>query len=215
MLLFLVLKKARILQKAKTAEHIKTERQVLEAIHQIRFLVSFHHAFQNYVSDGELFTYLNKRQHFSEQDAKIYITDLTFSLGEVHKNILLNSEGHIVLADFGLIKECRQDDADKRTYSFCGTIEYTAPEIVKSGDAEHDLTSSFFQNYELIDRKGFLGKGSYSICRRCQNRRTREEFAVKIVSLRQEIDTKNEIDLLNLCQDHANIVRLHEVYFNE
>ncbi|CAF5142629.1 unnamed protein product, partial [Rotaria sp. Silwood1] len=38
-----------------------------------------------YVSDGELFTYLNKRQHFSEQDAKIYITDLTFSLGEVHK----------------------------------------------------------------------------------------------------------------------------------
>jgi ribosomal protein S6 kinase alpha-5 len=42
-----VLKKAAILQKAKTAEHIKTERQVLEAIRQIPFLVSLHYAFQS------------------------------------------------------------------------------------------------------------------------------------------------------------------------
>jgi len=46
-----VLKKAAILQKAKTAEHIKTERQVLEAIRQIPFLVSLHYAFQ---SDAKL-----------------------------------------------------------------------------------------------------------------------------------------------------------------
>lgn len=42
-----VLKKSIILQKAKTAEHIKTERQVLEAIRQIPFLVSLHYAFQS------------------------------------------------------------------------------------------------------------------------------------------------------------------------
>lgn len=46
-----VLKKAAILQKAKTAEHIKTERQVLESIRQIPFLVSLHYAFQ---SDAKL-----------------------------------------------------------------------------------------------------------------------------------------------------------------
>ena len=46
-----VLKKSAILQKAKTAEHIKTERQVLEAIRQIPFLVSLHYAFQ---SDAKL-----------------------------------------------------------------------------------------------------------------------------------------------------------------
>ena len=113
-----VLKKAAILQKAKTAEHIKTERQVLEAIRQIPFLVSLHYAFQSdaklhlvmglfnylkdnkelfypyldYVSGGELFTHLNKRQHFSEQDAKIYIAELTLALGQLHKveNLIKN-----------------------------------------------------------------------------------------------------------------------------
>ncbi|CAF1659031.1 unnamed protein product, partial [Adineta ricciae] len=404
-----------ILQKAKTAEHIKTERQVLEAIRQIPFLVSLHYAFQSdaklhlvmdYVSGGELFTHLNKRQYFTEQDAKIYIAELALALGQLHKigiiyrdikleNILLDNDGHIVLADFGLSKEFRPDDADKRTYSFCGTIEYMAPEVVKGGDAGHDFTvdwwslgvltfelltgaspftvdgqqntqpeiskrivknqpfipnhiskvakdfilkllvknpkrrlgakgledikrhpffgpdmdwdaiaqkraqapikpklkdemdtsnfaeeftrlpitdspglappteslfrgysfisptvlfgpenavnedlynllrltnhqrpdpsqlhrliktSPFFRNYELIDREGFLGEGSYSICRRCRSRRTQEEFAVKIVSLRQEVDAQNEIELLRLCQGHPNIVRLHEVYSDE
>ncbi|CAF1589756.1 unnamed protein product, partial [Didymodactylos carnosus] len=76
-------------------------------------------------------------------------------------------------------------------------------------------TSSFFFNYELVDREGFLGEGSYSICRRCRNRRTQEEFAVKIVSNRQKVDTQNEIELLTLCQGHPNIVQLHEVFRDE
>ncbi len=108
-----VLKKSAILLKAKTAEHIKTERQVLEAIRQIPFLVSLHYAFQSdaklhlvmglfmilkitknnfhsyldYVSGGELFTHLNKRQHFTEKEAKIYIAELTLALGQLHKVI--------------------------------------------------------------------------------------------------------------------------------
>jgi ribosomal protein S6 kinase alpha-5 len=39
----------------------------------------------DYVNGGELFTHLNKRQHFSEQDAKIYIAELTLALGQLHK----------------------------------------------------------------------------------------------------------------------------------
>jgi ribosomal protein S6 kinase alpha-5 len=56
---------------------------------------------------------------------------------------------------------------------------------------------------------------NYKKFRRCRNRRTQEEFAVKILSLRQEVDAQNEIELLRLCQGHANIVKLHEVYSDE
>ena len=41
-----VLKKASIVQKKKTTEHTKTERQVLEAVRDSPFLVTLHYAFQ-------------------------------------------------------------------------------------------------------------------------------------------------------------------------
>jgi len=47
-----VLKKASIVQKQKTLEHTKTERQVLEAIREAPFLVTLHYAFQ---SDTKLY----------------------------------------------------------------------------------------------------------------------------------------------------------------
>lgn len=41
-----VLRKANIVQKTKTTEHTRTERQVLEAVRHSPFLVSLHYAFQ-------------------------------------------------------------------------------------------------------------------------------------------------------------------------
>ncbi|NXR77991.1 KS6A3 kinase, partial [Pycnonotus jocosus] len=43
-------------------------------------------------------------------------------------SILLDEEGHIKLTDFGLSKE--SIDHEKKAYSFCGTVEYMAPEVV-------------------------------------------------------------------------------------
>uniref|UniRef100_A0A3Q1BHN6 Ribosomal protein S6 kinase n=1 Tax=Amphiprion ocellaris TaxID=80972 RepID=A0A3Q1BHN6_AMPOC len=123
-----VLKKATIVQKAKTAEHTRTERQVLEHIRQSPFLVTLHYAFQtdtklhlilDYVNGGELFTHLVQRVRFKEQEVALYSGEIVLALEHLHKlgivyrdlkleNILLDSSGHIVLTDFGLSKEFDQ-----------------------------------------------------------------------------------------------------------
>jgi len=43
-------------------------------------------------------------------------------------SILLDTDGHIKLTDFGLSKESIFDE--KKTFLFCGTVEYMAPEVV-------------------------------------------------------------------------------------
>ncbi|EEB18286.1 Ribosomal protein S6 kinase alpha-5, putative [Pediculus humanus corporis] len=168
-----VLKKATIVQKRKTTEHTKTERQVLEAVRQSPFLVTLHYAFQteaklhlilDYVSGGELFTHLYQREHFTEDQVRIYIGEIILALGHLHKlgiiyrdikleNILLDSQGHIVLTDFGLSKEFLPHEKDQRAYSFCGTIEYMAPEVVR-GNNGHDIAVDWWSvgvlTYELL-----------------------------------------------------------------
>lgn len=44
--------------------------------------------------------------------------------------------------------------------------------------------SPFFQQYELDLREPALGQGSFSVCRRCRQRQSGQEFAVKILSRR-------------------------------
>ena len=44
--------------------------------------------------------------------------------------------------------------------------------------------SPFFQQYELDLREPALGQGSFSVCRRCRQLQSGQEFAVKILSRR-------------------------------
>ena len=47
------------------------------------------------------------------------------------ENVLLDSEGYIKITDFGLSKQGLQTNKGGRTYSYCGTPEYLAPEIIQ------------------------------------------------------------------------------------
>ena len=72
---------------------------------------------------------------------KTFIYDSFFS-------ILIDAQGHIRLTDFGLSKNCE----DGKTYSFCGTVEYMAPEVV--GRCGHTISADWWSfgvlMYEML-----------------------------------------------------------------
>lgn len=111
------------------------------------FIVKLHYAFQtagklylilDFLRGGDLFSRLSKEVMFTEEDVKFYLAELALALNHLHslgiiyrdlkpENILLDSDGHIALTDFGLSKQPLQEG---KAYSFCGTVEYMAPEVV-------------------------------------------------------------------------------------
>ena len=142
-----VLKKATIARNAKDTAHTKAERNILESVKN-PFVVDLIYAFQTdgklylileYLSGGELFMQLEKEGIFMEDMASFYLTEILLALEHLHsegiiyrdlkpENILLDATGHIKLTDFGLCKESIFEGA--QTHTFCGTIEYMAPEIL-------------------------------------------------------------------------------------
>ncbi|KNC80538.1 AGC/RSK/RSKP70 protein kinase [Sphaeroforma arctica JP610] len=181
-----VLKKATIVRKQKDTEHIKTERSVLEeVVHP--FIVNLKYAFQTggklylilqYLPGGELFTFLEKEGVLLEDVARFYLGEILLALGHLHslgivyrdlkpENIILDEYGHAVLTDFGLSKEAITDTV--RTHTFCGTIEYMAPEILtrQGHDRSVDWWSLGALMYDILvgvppfvcnDRKGTMEK---------------------------------------------------------
>lgn len=117
----------------------------------------------DYVRGGELFTHLYTREHFNENEVRIYIAEIVLAMEQLHmrriiyrdiklENILLDAEGHIVITDFGLSKQLPH--GTDRTHSFCGTIEYMAPEVVRNGQVGHDMSVDWWSVgvlcYELL-----------------------------------------------------------------
>jgi len=73
--------------------------------------------------------------------------------------------------------------------------------------------SPFFDAYDVDVSSGILGDGSFSVCRRCVEKSTGKEYAVKIIS--RKVESSREVALLRLCQSHPNIVQLHQVFHDE
>ena len=94
----------------------------------------------DFVNGGELFFHLKRSKQFSVDRARFYAAEILLALEYLHsqgivyrdlkaENILLDPSGHIKLTDFGLSKKFFAPDIVK-TFSFCGTPEYLAPEVL-------------------------------------------------------------------------------------
>lgn len=126
-----------------------TERNVLSYIRH-PFIVELYYAFQTsnklglileYCPGGDLGTNLEQDKRFSEDRARDYLCEVIIALEELHSrdiifrdlkpdNVVLDEEGHLKLTDFGLSKE-GVNDHTTGAKSFCGTVAYLAPEMLK------------------------------------------------------------------------------------
>lgn len=111
------------------------------------FICQLHFAFQDvkhvyfvleFVGGGDLFSHL-ERGIFPEAWCKVYVAEIALAIEHVHshdfvyrdlkpENVLVGSDGHLVLADFGLAKKIQSRKTGKRLMTLIGTPSLLAPE---------------------------------------------------------------------------------------
>lgn len=139
-----VLKKNAVELKSQQT-HVKTERNILAKLNH-PFIVRLFGAFQSprklyflleYCPGGELFNLLQRTRRLTEQQTVFFAAQIVLAIDHLHtnkiiyrdlkpENVLIDSEGYLKIADFGLSKL-----GTDKAKSICGTPEYLAPEVLK------------------------------------------------------------------------------------
>ncbi|KAL7982146.1 hypothetical protein Chor_001203 [Crotalus horridus] len=155
----------------KQQEHIHSEKKILEEACS-PFIVKLYRTFKDnkYVYmlleaclGGELWSILRDRGSFDETTTKFCVGCVTEAIEYLHsmsiiyrdlkpENLILDAQGYIKLVDFGFAKKIR---AGQKTWTFCGTPEYVAPEVIlnKGHDFSVDFWSLGILVYELLTGK--------------------------------------------------------------
>ena len=100
------------------------------------------------------------KRPITEEHARFYVMQIVLALGFLHskmvahrdlkpENVLIDADGYIKLTDFGLAKII---EPEAQTNSYCGTLEYMAPEILqdKGHSFQVDWWALGILTYEMI-----------------------------------------------------------------
>ncbi|XP_044030890.1 cGMP-dependent protein kinase 1-like [Siniperca chuatsi] len=162
-----VLKKRHILDTSQQG-HILSERRIMMEAHS-PFIIRLYRTFRDskylYMLleaclGGELWTVLQDRGSFDDCITRFYTGCVIEALAFLHsrgiiyrdlkpENIILDHRGYAKLVDFGFAKKV---GLGKKTWTFCGTPEYVAPEIIlnKGHDSSADCWSLGILVFELL-----------------------------------------------------------------
>eukprot|EP00064_Thunnus_orientalis_P018487 superscaffoldBa00004279_g18586 len=145
-------------------EHMLFEKKILKSI-QCDFIVRLYGAFKDtryiymvmeFCIGGEVWTKLKEVGRFDEPIATFCTACVVEAYAYLHKknimyrdlkpeNLMMDVRGYVKLVDFGFAKEMLRGE---KTYSFVGTPEYMAPEIIKNQG--HDFAVDFWSLGILI-----------------------------------------------------------------
>lgn len=139
--------------KHQQEKYSKIERDILKENKDKPFLLSLHFAFQtpqylymvvDYCPNGDLALLLAHQPNskLSEPAAKFYMAEILLAIDDLHQrnhiyrdlkpdNILIDDEGHVKLADFGLAADNIRTN-NQFAKSFAGSPIYLSPEILKN-----------------------------------------------------------------------------------
>ncbi|XP_059170434.1 cGMP-dependent protein kinase 1-like isoform X2 [Physella acuta] len=162
------LKKKHIVE-TRQQEHIYSEKKIMMEADST-FITKLHKTFRDkkYVYmlmevclGGELWTILRDRGHFDDLTARFCVACVLEAFSYLHakgiiyrdlkpENLLLDARGYVKLVDFGFAKKI---GVGKKTWTFCGTPEYVAPEIIlnKGHDHSADYWSLGILMFELLN----------------------------------------------------------------
>uniref|UniRef100_A0A087XNI1 cGMP-dependent protein kinase n=2 Tax=Poecilia TaxID=8080 RepID=A0A087XNI1_POEFO len=162
-----ILKKRHIVD-TRQQEHIRAEKHIMTEAHS-DFIVRLYRTFKDskylYMLleaclGGELWTILRDRGSFDDSTTRFYTGCVVEAFAYLHakgiiyrdlkpENLILDSHGYAKLVDFGFAKKI---GFCKKTWTFCGTPEYVAPEIIlnKGHDVSADYWSLGILMYELL-----------------------------------------------------------------
>ncbi|KAG6443414.1 hypothetical protein O3G_MSEX002782 [Manduca sexta] len=151
------MKKAQIVE-TRQQQHIMSEKEIMSEMN-CEFIVKLYKTFKDrkylYMLmetclGGELWTILRDRGQFDDATTRFYTACVVEAFHYLHsrniiyrdlkpENLLLDSKGYVKLVDFGFSKKLQ---ASRKTWTFCGTPEYVAPEVIMNRG--HDISADYW-----------------------------------------------------------------------